>query len=96
MAITKGTEIGRVEVVGIYKQLQVRTDTVIKEDGVELSRKYHRHVLSPGNLDADNNFVDMDISGEAAETQGIANAVWTQAIKDAWKAKLIADRNALG
>ena len=95
MAIVKSTEVGRVEVIGIYKQIQVRTDTVIKEDGVELTRTYHRHVLSPGNLDPDNNFVDLDISGETAEVQGIANAVWTQDIKDAWKEKMIVDRNAL-
>ena len=89
MAFTKYTEVGRVEVVGIYKQLQIRTDSVVKEDGVEIARSFHRHVLSPGNLDSDNNFVDEDISGETVEVQGIANSVWTQAVKDAWKAKLI-------
>ena len=92
MAITKTVEVGQVEVVGEYKAVQVRTDTIIKEDGKELSRTYHRHVLQPGNLDDSDNLVDTDISGEDSSVQAIANAVWTQAVKDAWKAKLIADK----
>ena len=48
MAITKTTEIGQIEIVSEFKHIQVRTDTVIKEDGTELSRKYHRHVLESG------------------------------------------------
>jgi hypothetical protein len=47
MAITKETQIGKIEVVGKYKSVQVRTDTVVMEDGTELSRKYHRHALMP-------------------------------------------------
>ena len=90
MAITKTTEIGQVEVASIFKHVQVRTDTVIKEDGEELSRSYHRHVLHCGALDDSDNLVDTVISGEDSEVQAICNAVWTQAIKDAWKAKLIA------
>ena len=92
MAITKTTEVGQVEVVGEHKFVQVRTDTVIKEDGTELSRTYHRHVLQPGDLDGSDNLVDTDISSEDSSVQAIANAVWTQAVKDAWKAKLIADK----
>jgi hypothetical protein len=75
MAITKTTEIGKIEVVSEYKHVQVRTDTVIKEDDKEISRSYHRHVLTP----------DMDISGEDAEVQAVANSVWTDAVKAAWK-----------
>ena len=75
MAITKETEIAEIEVVGEYKAVQVKTDTVIKEDGKEISRSAHRHVLHP----------DMDISGEDADVQAVANAVWTDAVKDAWK-----------
>ena len=75
MAITKETKIEKIEVVGEYKAVQVRTDTVIKEDGTEISRSYHRHVLTP----------DMDISGEDAEVQAVANAVWTDSVKAAWK-----------
>ena len=93
MAITKTTEIGQVEVTSIFKQVQVRTDTIIKEDGNELSRSYHRHVLQCGSLDGSDNLVDTVISGEDAEVQAIANAVWTDAIKNAWKAKLIADKS---
>ena len=74
MAITKETQIGKIEVVGKYKFVQVRTDTVVMEDGEELSRKYHRHSLMP----------DADISNEHADVQGICNVVWTQDVKDAY------------
>ena len=76
MAITKETQIGKIEVVGKYKSVQVRTDTVVMEDGEELSRKYHRHALMP----------DADISNEHTEVQGICNVVWTQEVKDAYDA----------
>ena len=71
MAITKETQIGKIEVVGKYKSVQVRTDTVVMEDGTELSRKYHRHALSP----------DADISAEHTEVQAVCNAVWTDEVK---------------
>ena len=74
MAITKTTEIAKIEVVGEYKAVQVRTDTVIKEDGTEISRSRHRHVVHP----------NMDISSENSEVQAVANAVWTDAVKSAW------------
>jgi hypothetical protein len=74
MAITKETQIGKIEVVGKYKSVQVRTDTVVMEDSEELSRKYHRHVLHP----------DADISAEHSEVQAVCNAVWTQDVKDAY------------
>ena len=92
MAITKTTEIGQVEVASSFKHVQVRTDTVIKEDGVELSRTYHRHVLHCGWLNDSDNLVDTDISGENSEVQAICNVAWTQAVKDKWKAKLITDK----
>ena len=76
MAITKETQIGKIEVVGKYKSVQVRTDTVVMEDGEELSRKYHRHALMP----------DADISAEHTEVQAVCNAVWTQDVKDAYEA----------
>jgi len=76
MAITKETQIGKIEVVGKYKSVQVRTDTVIMEDAEELSRKYHRHALMP----------DADISNEHSEVQAVCNAVWTQDVKDAYEA----------
>ena len=74
MAITKETQIGKIEVVGQYKFVQVRTDTVVMEDGEELSRKYHRHALSP----------DAVITDEHTEVQAVCNAVWTQDVKDAY------------
>ena len=90
MAITKETQIGKIEVVGKYKAVQVRTDTVVIEDDVELTRKYHRHSLTPGTLDGSNNLVDTVISGENAEVQAVCNAIWTDAVKLAWKNWLIA------
>tara|TARA_E500000178_G_C16823066_1_gene662452 strand:+ start:609 stop:887 length:279 start_codon:yes stop_codon:yes gene_type:complete len=89
MAITKETQIGKIEVVGKHKFVQVRTDTVVMEDGTELTRKYNRHMLNCGTLDASNNLVDTDISGENAEVQAVCNAVWTTTVKDAYKAHLI-------
>ena len=89
MALTKETQIGKIEVVGKYKSVQVRTDTVVIEDDVELTRKYHRHSLTPGTLDGSNNLVDTVISGENAEVQAVCNAVWTDAVKLAWKNWLI-------
>jgi len=75
MAITKETQIGKIEVIGKHKFVQVRTDTVVIEDGEELSRKYHRHVLHP----------DADISAEHPQVQAVCNAVWTQDVKDAYE-----------
>tara|TARA_B110000858_G_scaffold100115_1_gene114991 strand:- start:204 stop:485 length:282 start_codon:yes stop_codon:yes gene_type:complete len=93
MAITKETEIAKIEVVGEYKAVQVASDTVIKEDGTEISRSRHRHVLQCGTLNNSDALVDTDISGEATEVQAVANAVWTDAVKLAWKNKLIADKS---
>ena len=92
MAITKTTEIAKIEVVGEHKAVQVRTDTVIKEDDAEISRSTHRHVLHPGTLNDSDALVDTDISSEDATVQAVANAVWTDAVKTAWKNKLVADK----
>ena len=94
MAITKTTEIAKIEVVGEYKAVQVASDTVIKEDGTEISRSRHRHVLQCGTLNDSDALVATDISGEDATVQAVTNAVWTDAIKTAWKNKLIADKDA--
>ena len=93
MTITKKTEIAKIEVVGEYKAVQVATDTVIKEDGTELSRGRHRHSFNCGTLNDSDALVDTDISSEDAEVQAVANAVWTDAVKTAWKDKLIADKS---
>ena len=90
MAITKELIEDKIEIVGDYKTIQVRTATVIKEDGVELNRSFHRHtvdcVSSVKNDDDSWTHTDTNVSGESAEVQGIATAVWTTAIKNAKKA----------
>jgi len=78
MAITKEIIEDKIEIVGDYKAVQVRTATVIKEDGVELNRSFHRHVV---------NCLD-DITGESSEVQAICNAVWTDELKAAYQAHL--------
>ena len=90
MAITKEIIEDKIEVVGDYKTIQVRTATVIKEDGVELSRSFHRHtvdcVSSVQNDDDSWTHTDTDVSSESTEVQGIATAVWTSTVKNARKA----------
>lgn len=92
MALSESIEYDKIEVVGTYKAVQIRKATVIKKDGVELTRSFERYVLQAGTLDASDNLVDTDISGEPAEVSAICNAVWTTDVKAAWKAKLIADK----
>jgi len=91
MAITKTTENDKIEVVNKWK-IQVRTASIIKEDGVELTRSFNRKVLNPGTLDASDNLVDTDISGEDADVQAICNAAWTNQVKADYKAFLIANK----
>ena len=95
MAITKEVKCDKIEIVGDYKAVQCREATIIKEDGVELSRSFNRHVLHPSscvkNEDGSFTHTDTDISGEPAETQAICAAVWTDDVKAAWKTKQEAD-----
>lgn len=90
MAITKTTEEDKIEIIGAGKDIQIRTATVIKEDGVELTRTFHRHIVSCvstiKNEDDSFTHTDTDISGESTEVQAIANAIWTDAIKEIKKA----------
>jgi hypothetical protein len=95
MAITKEVIVGRIEVVGPHKHVQVRTDTILKEDGEELSRAYHRHVLECGTILANESWRDTDISGEDSQVRTICNTMWTQAIKDSFQAHLITEKNKL-
>ena len=74
MALAETIEYDKIEVVGQFKNVQVRKATVIKKDGVELTRSFERYVLQP----------DSDISGEPTEVQAVCNAVWTDAVKTAW------------
>jgi hypothetical protein len=89
MAITKEAVIEKIEIVQSWN-VQVATDTVIKEDGTEISRSRHRHVLTPctSSKDADGKWThtDTDISAEDASVQAIANAVWTDTVKANYKA----------
>ena len=88
MAITKEIVVSKIEVVNIWA-IQVATDTVIKEDSTEIGRSRHRHVLKPftSSKDADDKWTHSatDISGEVASVQAIANAVWTDDVKAAYK-----------
>ena len=94
MALAETIEYDKIEVVGKYKAVQVRKATVITKDGTELTRSFMRYVLQPGTIDETINFVDTDLSGEPAEVSAIATAAWTTTVKDAWKAKLIADKSS--
>ena len=94
MALSESIEYDKIEVVGPCKAVQVRKATVIKKDNTEVARSFHRYTLHPGTLDASDNLVDTDLSGEPAEVSAIATAAWTTEVKAAWKAKLIADKSA--
>jgi len=87
MALTEETIQDKIEIVGDYKHVQVRTATVIKRDGVEISRSFSRHVLQPSTKTGDT-WGDTDISGESAEVQGICNAVWSDSVKTAYQAAM--------
>ena len=76
MALTERTVEDKIEIVGDYKHIQVRTATVIERDGVEISRSFHRHVVAPGD----------DVSGESTEVQAIAAAVHTAEVISAYQA----------
>jgi hypothetical protein len=90
MALTKTITDDKLEIISDFKELQIRTATVIKEDGTELSRSFHRRVLScvssVKNADDSWTHTDTDVSGESTEIQGITSAVWTNAVKAAKKA----------
>ena len=91
MALTETLENDKIEVVKKWN-IQVRTASIIKKDGVELTRSFHRKVLTPGTLDASDNLVDTNISGEDADVQAICNAAWTTQVKADYKAFLIANK----
>tara|TARA_R110002073_G_scaffold189741_1_gene348611 strand:+ start:338 stop:625 length:288 start_codon:yes stop_codon:yes gene_type:complete len=87
MAITKSIEIPKIEVVASWN-IQVATDTVIKEDDVVIGKSRHRHVLQPFSSSVDGTtwtHTATDISGEEASVQAIANAVWTDTVKANYK-----------
>ena len=78
MALSESIEYDKIEIVGKYKHVQVRKATVIKKDGVEIGRSFHRYFLTPDT--------DLQQMSEPNEVVAVCNAVWTQEVKDAWKA----------
>ena len=84
MALTEHTEEDKIEIVGPYKAVQVRTATVIKKDGAEINRSFHRHVLQPSTKTGDT-WADTDISNQSTEVKAICNAVWTDSVKTAYQ-----------
>ena len=98
MALSEKIEYDKIEVVGNYKFVQVRKSTIITKDSVEIARSFSRYLLDAGTLDESDNFVDnplttlSDGTDVPDEVKAICNAVWTTSIKDAYKAKLIADK----
>ena len=78
MALTEEIVQDKIEIVGDYKHIQVRTATIIKKDGVEISRSFHRHVVSPNS----------DVSGESDDVKALAIQFHTDAIKTAYAAHL--------
>ncbi len=85
MALTEETVQDKIEIVGVHKHIQVRTATVIKRDGVEISRSFSRHVVAP----------DADITRESAEVQAICAAVHTDEVKAAYQAHLDAQQEGM-
>jgi len=99
MALSESIEYDKIEVVGQYKTVQVRKATVIKRDGIEVTRSFDRFSLNPGTLDTSDNLVDNPLTKEpdgttdiADEVKAVCTAVWSTTVKDAWKAKLIAEK----
>ena len=86
MALTEETAVDKIEVVGDYSHVQVRTATIIKKDGVEISRSFHRHVVPPGQ----------DYSNEDPKVQGICSAVHTAETVAAYEAFVAAQQNEMG
>jgi len=97
MALTKTLENDKIEVVSKWN-IQVRSAVIIKEDGKELTRSFHRHIVQPGTLkggdgsDKDD-LVPTDISGEDADVQAICNAAWTSQVKTDFTAFLVANKS---
>ena len=100
MALSESIEYDKIEVVGQYKNVQVRKATVIKKDGTELTRSFERFVLDPGTLNHEtDDLIDNPLLKEpdgttdiTDEVKAICNAVWTTSVKDVWKANLIANK----
>ena len=86
MSLTKEVVVDKIEIVGDFKHVQVRTATRVIEDGNVLSSSFHRHVVAPGD----------DTTNETQEVQDVCAAVHTQAVIDAYQAHLAAQQEELG
>ena len=93
MALTETQENDKIEVVNKWN-IQVRNATIIKKDGVELTRSFHRKVLTPGTLDSDDKLVETYLSSEDADVKAIAEAAWTDQVKTDYTAFLVANKPA--
>ena len=89
MALTKAEAVDRLTIKSPFNHIEIRTGTIFQEDGVNLAVRYTREIKKPGTLDADDKLVDTDMSGYSAEIQGVAAAVWTDAIKEKYRQELI-------
>ena len=101
MALEEIIEYDKIEIVGQYKHVQVRKASVIKKNGSELTRSFHRYVLTPGTLDGDDNLVDNPLTKEPdgttdipEEVKAICNAAWTPTVKVAWKTNLLNNKSS--
>ena len=98
MALSETIEYDKIEVVGKYKFVQIRKSTIVTKDNVEIARSFSRYLLDPGTLDESDNFVDnplttlSDGTDMPDEIKAVCTAVWTTAVKNAWKANLIASK----
>ncbi len=89
MANYTETKQYKTEVVDPNKTIQLKTITITKKDGVVIGTQNTRTSFEPGAIDESDNYTKTDLSGQTSDVQAIANAVWSQAVHDAWKAKLI-------
>ncbi|ULF50197.1 hypothetical protein PSCSP2_00034 [Prochlorococcus phage P-SCSP2] len=94
MALTEHIEYDKIVVVQPYAGVNVRKATVIKKDGKEISRSFERYALTIGYYNESDVFVETDLSKQPTEVANICNAVWTDDVKAAWKAKLLADKSS--
>tara|TARA_B100000214_G_scaffold108897_1_gene76816 strand:+ start:681 stop:962 length:282 start_codon:yes stop_codon:yes gene_type:complete len=90
MALSKAQAVDRLTIRSPFNHIEIRTGTVFQEDGVNLAVRYTKEMVKCGTLNSDNELVDTDMSGYSAEIQGVAAAVWTDAIKEGYKQQLIA------
>ena len=93
MALTKEVKQDKIEIVTDFKHIQVREQTIVKEDDTIISKAFtNRYVLTCGKIDASDNFIDTDLSSESDEVKSLANVLWTDDVKAAWKANSIANK----